>query len=165
MMQAPELLAVLDIVEEDHELVLEKLRALKEAVAALEDPTDAATAGAVKRLRDAHAYFDTRFEGHMEEEERTLFPLLEQSAPGGMELVGRLRQEHMDIRRRRTQLGDCLQIAEGLEGGPPRMVLRDLLAYGWDLWEQLDNHAHAETRAVRQCLARSLPGAAVTGAS
>ena len=42
------------------------------------------------------------------------------------------------------------------------MVLRDLLAYGWELWELLDNHAHAETQAVHQCVAQSLAGAGAT---
>jgi hypothetical protein len=66
--------------------------------------------------------------------------------------VARLRQDHDDIRRRRQEFGDCLEIAESLDGGPPPMVVRDLLAYGWELWERLDNHAHAETQAVRQCI-------------
>ena len=28
----------------------------------------------------------------------------------------------------------------------------------WELWDLLDRHAHAETQAVHQCLARSLLG-------
>jgi hypothetical protein len=156
-MNTAELVNALNTVEEDHELVLHKVRALKEAVVGLVDPVDEAAEQAVERLRGMHAYFDTRFEAHMEEEERTLFPLLEKCLPDGPKLAARLRDEHRNIRRRRTEFGDCLEIAEDLEGGTPRMVLRDLLEYGWELWELLDNHAHAETSAVQQCLLQSFP--------
>jgi hypothetical protein len=40
------------------------------------------------------------------------------------------------------------------------MVLVNLLIYGWDLWEILDNHALRETQALHQCLTQSLKGAA-----
>ena len=36
-----------------------------------------------------------------------------------------------------------------------RVVLRDLVAYGWELGDLLDEHAHTETRAVHPCIARS----------
>jgi hypothetical protein len=32
-------------------------------------------------------------------------------------------------------------------------VIRDLLCYGWDFWDYLDQHAHTETHAVRKALA------------
>ena len=62
--------------------------------------------------------------------------------------------------RRSRGLGSALlAVAEDLEGGPPRMVLVDLLIYGWDLWEYLDRHAHLEAQVVHKCVARSLKGA------
>jgi acetyl esterase/lipase len=50
---------------------------------------------------------------------------------------------------------NCLGVADELEGEFPRMVLRDLLAYGWDLWDLLDDHARTETRAVQRYLAQT----------
>ena len=85
--------------------------------------------------------------------------VLAQYKPEGPELVARLRREHDDIRRKRQELADCLRVAEGLEGGAPPMVVLDVLGYGWDLWELLDNHAHVESRALHECLAQSLPAA------
>jgi hypothetical protein len=84
-----------------------------------------------------------------------LVRLLERHQPGGPELVARLRREHAEIRRRCEELGDCLEVAGELEGAFPRAVLRDLLAYGWDLWELLDDHARTETRAVHRYLAQT----------
>ena len=161
-MSAAELMAALNTVEQDHRLVLDKIQALKETVCRLLDPE--MNAGQVlDQLREIHAYLATQFEMHMEEEESTLFPLLEQEKPEGADLVARLRQEHAEIRRRREEFVNCLWVAGDLEGGPPPMVLWDLLQYGWDLWEFLDNHAHVETRAVHQCVNRSVRAAVPVG--
>jgi hypothetical protein len=96
----------------------------------------------------------------LEEEEKTLFPLLERQAPGGPELAARLRREHAEVRRRGEELGNCLGVADGLEGELPSRVLRDLFAYGWDLWELLDDHARTETRAVHRYFAQTFDDAA-----
>jgi hypothetical protein len=82
--------------------------------------------------------------------------LLEQQKPDGAELVGRLRLEHEEIRHKREEFGNCLQVASDLEERLPRAVVRDLLIDGWDLWEILDKHAYVETQAVQQCVARYL---------
>jgi hypothetical protein len=145
-------------VEQDHRLVLDRVQALKDAVCGLFDTLDADPRPALVRLRDSNEFFATHFATHMEEEETALFPLLERCAPEGPELVARLRREHVELRRRREELGTCLGVAIGLEGRIPRMVLRDLVAYGWDLWDLLHNHAHTETRAVHQCAASSFGG-------
>jgi hypothetical protein len=162
-MDTANFLAALNTVEQDHRLVLDKVQALREAVTCLLDPDVADPAKVVDRLREIDTFLGTQFEAHMEEEETTLFPLLEQDSPEGADLAARLRREHAEIRRRRTEFGDCLAVAAGLEGGAPRMVLMDLIVYGWELWELLDYHAHIETRAVHQCLARSSLGVAAAG--
>jgi len=153
-----EFLSALTIVEQDHQLVLDKMQALKEAVGRLVEPAGADLQGALRRLRQLHTYFGTRFDSHLEEEEAGLFPLLEEGMLEGPELVTRLRQEHDEIRRRCEEFGNSLQVAADLGDDPPTMVLWDLVVYGWDFWEVLDDHAHAETRALHQCLARMLPG-------
>src|SRR5579864_5225880 len=130
-MNATDLLPALNTVEQDHRLVLDKMRALKETACYLLDPGDTTPRQVLERLRGLHDYFATQFTAHLEEEEKTLFPLLEQHQPGGPELVARLRREHGEIRRRCEELGNCLEVADGLEDEFPRMVLRDLLAYGW----------------------------------
>jgi hypothetical protein len=81
---------------------------------------------------------------------------LKSTSPDGPELVACLRREHEELRRKREEFGNCLELAIELEGGLTKTVLRDLLGYGWDLWDLLDKHAHVETRALHQYLARSL---------
>jgi iron-sulfur cluster repair protein YtfE (RIC family) len=159
-MGANEFLSGLTIVEQDHLLVLQKMQALKETVSQLLGPEDPDLRRALQRLRELHTYFGTQLESHMAEEEAGLFPLLEQGLPDGPGLVVRLRQEHADIRRKCEELGNSLQVATELRDDLPTMVLWDLTSYGWDFWEVLDNHAHVETRALHQCIARTVPGGA-----
>ena len=164
-MNAADLLPALNTVEQDHRLVLDKMRALKETASYLLGPGGADPRQILDRLRGLHDFFTTQFTAHMQEEETTLFPLLEQHQPGGPELVARLRREHGEIRRRCEELGNCLEVADELEGEFPRMVLRDLFVYGWDLWELLDDHARTETRAVHRYLAQTFADdPATTGA-
>ncbi len=155
-MKAAEIMAVLNTIEEDHQLVLEKAQALKETVSCLLDPAEASARRVLERLRDIHAYFSTRYATHMEEEELGLFPFLQRHLAGGADLVDRLRLEHAEIRRKLDEFGGCLQVVFELEENPPRTVLRDLLAYGWELWELLDHHAHDETRGVHSCIDAAL---------
>jgi Hemerythrin HHE cation binding domain len=157
-MNAAELVAALNTVEQDHRLVLDKVQALKEAVCCLVDPEGAGLRRALDRLRDLNDYFATQFAVHLDEEETTLFPLLERHRPAGADLVGRLRAEHAEILRKREELDNCLEVASDLEDALPRALVRDLLAYGWELWDLLDNHAHAETRAVHECIGVLVPG-------
>jgi len=155
-MNATQLLAALNTVEQDHQLVLDKVQALKDAVSYLLSPEAADPRPLLDRLREFNKFFATQFASHLDEEETTLFPLLEMCQPGGVELVARLRNEHDVLRRRQEEFDGCLQVAFELEENLPRAVLRDVLTYGWALWELLDNHAHIETVAVHQCLAQAL---------
>jgi iron-sulfur cluster repair protein YtfE (RIC family) len=147
--------AALTTVEQDHQMVLDNVQALKESVCFLMDPEDRDLRRVLARLRESDDFFATLFLAHMDEEEATLFPLLEQDGAAGAELVARLRSEHDEIRRKREEFGTCLEVTAGLNN-LPRQVLRDLMVYGWDLWEMLDHHAHLETRALQQCVAQAL---------
>jgi hypothetical protein len=161
-MTAAELKTALDTVEQDHRLVLDKVQALKEAVYRLLEP-GAVPRRFLDRLREINEYFATHFAAHLEEEEATLFPFLERHTPDGPGLVGRLRLEHEEIRRKREDFGNCVDVALQLEDGLPGAVRRDLLTLGWDLWELLDKHAHVETRAVQECVGRYFRDEAGTG--
>ena len=152
-MNAAELTAALATVEQDHQLVLDQVQALKDAVTALLEPEVGDLPGVLDRLRQSNAFFATHLEAHLDEEEVTLFPLLEQLRPEGAELVARLRREHEMVRSKREEFDSCLHVALELEGAVTRTVIWDLLVYGWELWEILDRHAHDETRGVHQCLA------------
>jgi hypothetical protein len=163
-MNAAAIEAALNTVEQDHRLVLDKMQALKEAVSGLLDPGRGASRRAVGRLCELYRFFLTQFITHIDEEEVTLFPLLAQNDPEGPEVAAQLRQEHVAIRRRLDDFGNCLEIAAGLDD-PPRAVLRDLFSYGWDFWEKLAEHAHDETRAVRRCVARSFSEVPFSGGS
>lgn len=127
-MSAAQIMAALSTVEQDHRLVLEKMQALKGAVSCLLESGDgdAGVRCVLVRLRESNRFFAGRFEAHLEEEERTLFPFLERQKPEGPALVACLRQEHAEIRRLRDELGKCLGVAFEIEDDPPRMVLRGL---------------------------------------
>ncbi len=159
-MNTDEIMAALCTVEQDHQLVLDKMQALREAVSGLLEPNTPARR-TLDRLQELNRYFVTQLMTHLEEEEVTLFPLLERHKPEGPKLVIRLREEHTEIRRQLDEFGNCLEIALQLEDAP-RVVLRDLLSYGWDFLESLDNHAHVETQGVHLCFARSLQGDAAS---
>jgi hypothetical protein len=163
-MNTADLLPALNTVEQDHRLVLDKIRALKETASYLLDPGRIDPRQVLDRLHKLHDFFTTQLTAHLEEEETTLFPLLVQHQPEGPELVARLRREHTEIRRRCEELGNCLGVADELEGEFPRRVLRDLLAYGWDLWGSLDDHARTETRAVHRYLAQTFDDTAAAQA-
>jgi hemerythrin-like domain-containing protein len=162
-MNATELLAALNTVEQDHRLVLEKSQALKDIVSYLVEGGGMDGHQLLNRLRDINKYFATEFENHLEEEETTLFPLFEKHKPEGSELAARLRLEHTDLRRKRQEFEDCLEVAGSLEDTLPRAVLRDLLGYGWEFWQVLDSHAHTEARGLHQYIAQSLAEGEATG--
>jgi hypothetical protein len=155
-MNAAELLAALSTVEKDHEMVLKKVRELKNAVSRLLDPDKADVPAVIAQLRDLNEYFALEFSEHSAEEETTLFPLLERHAPDGPALVARLRKDHREICLRREEFANCLTVALEVEDELPRMVVRDLLTDGWALWEMLDKHAHDETQAAHAVIALSM---------
>jgi hemerythrin-like domain-containing protein len=149
-------MAALNTVEQDHRLVLERMQTLKDSVDCLLYRTPEDARQALLQLREINKYFATEFTCHLEEEEQTLFPLLEQCNPEGREQVARLRTEHDTIRRACQELDDCLQVANELKDGLRKAVLRDVFLYGWRLWERLDDHAHLETQMIHQGLESAL---------
>jgi iron-sulfur cluster repair protein YtfE (RIC family) len=153
-MNNADLMNALNTVEQDHHLVLDRMQALKETVGYWFAPEKVDPNQLLKRLREINTFFANEFAAHMEEEEQTLFPFLEQHTAQGKALVSRLRLEHEEIRRKREEFGNCLGFAVELEKGINKMVLRDLLTYGYELWQRLDKHAHVETEAVQECIGR-----------
>jgi iron-sulfur cluster repair protein YtfE (RIC family) len=154
-MDATQLKAAVNIVEQDHQLVLENLRALKDTVYCLMEPAKTSSGEVVTRLDEFNKFFTSQFEDHLKEEETTLFPLLEKDGSGGAEVVARLRKDHDDIRRKRSEFESCLKIAAASqEENIPPSILRDLLRYGLDFWEQLDTHAHFESRELHRCISQ-----------
>jgi hemerythrin-like domain-containing protein len=155
-MNAVTVAAVMDIVEDDHRLVLEKTRSLKDAVNCLLVPGGKGMREALNRLQRLNLYFASHFAAHIEVEERVLFPFLERHSPQRPDLVAGLQRQHAEIVRKREQLAGCLNVADDLEGGPPRMVIADLIAYGLELWDLLDAHARNESQAVHECIRAAL---------
>src|SRR6516162_6718574 len=100
-MNAVTINAVMEIVEEDHRLVLDKTRALKEAVECLMVPGDKGLREALSQLQRLNQYFASHFAAHTEEEERVMFPFLEQHSPAGCDIVAALKCQHVEIRGKR----------------------------------------------------------------
>jgi hypothetical protein len=151
-------MAALKVVEDDHQLVLEKVQALRNALRCLSEAEEGRPQQVITTLQGINDFLGTRLTAHLEEEERMLFPFLEQSFPEGGALVARLRLDHAAILEKQREFANCLEIAaELVDDGLTRVVLLDLLAFGLELWELLDAHAHTETQAIRQCLVCRLP--------
>jgi hemerythrin-like domain-containing protein len=157
-MNGNELMAAMQTVEQDHQLVLEQMQGLKDAVGHLAKPV-ASARRAVDHLDQFYKFFATQFAAHMAEEEETLFTLLKKYRKDGSELVASLVQGHDEIRSRLDNLERCLRVASELEDHIPRQVLHDLFTLGWELWHVLDDHARQETAAINECMMQSfLPG-------
>jgi hemerythrin-like domain-containing protein len=157
-MRLDEFLAALKVVEDDHQFVLEKVQALRKAVSCLMDSGEHEPHQVVAMLQKLNDFLGTRFAAHLEEEERTLFPFLEQSLPEGSALVARLMLDHTVLLRKRQEFANCLEIAAAVvNGGLTRAVVLDLFAFGLELCELLDAHAHNETQAIRQSMVCRLP--------
>jgi hemerythrin-like domain-containing protein len=155
--KAAQLKAAVDTVEQDHELLVQKLKALKDTIYCLLEPAKTTSSQMVDELVEFNKYFAIKFEVHLEEEETTLFPLLEKYTSTGAEVVARLRQQHNDIRRKRQEFEDCLETAAGLkEDNIAPSILQKLLHYGLDFWGQLDAHAHTEGSELHQCISGML---------
>jgi hypothetical protein len=151
-------MAALKVVEDDHQLVLEKVQALAKALNCLRETGERQPNQVIASLQGFNEFLGSRLASHLEEEERTLFPFLEQFCPEGGSLVARLRMDHTAILSKCREFANCLQIAaELVDDGLSRAVLLDLLAFGLELWELLDAYAHTETQAIRQCLVCRVP--------
>jgi hypothetical protein len=158
MMNLDQFMVALKVVEDDHQLVLEKVQALRNTLHCLSETGEGQSQQVITKLQGLNDFLGTRLAAHLEEEERTLFPFLEQSFPEGGALVARLRLDHAAILEKQREFANCLEIAaELVDDGLTRVVLLDLLAFGLELWELLDAHAHTETQAIRQCLVCRLP--------
>jgi Hemerythrin HHE cation binding domain len=146
-------MAALKVVEDDHQLVLEKVQALEKVLHCLSETGERQPNRVIASLQGFDEFLGSRMASHLEEEERTLFPFLEQSSPEGGSLVARLRMDHTAILSKRQEFANCLEIAaEIADDGLTRAVLLDLVAFGLELCELLDAQAHCETQAIRQCL-------------
>ncbi len=155
-MNSTQLLAALRTVEQDHQMVLDKIAALKESIEILLRPNEGNLHQVLQRLKEVNDYLETNFTAHLLEEESTLFPLLDQLKPESAKLVGLLRLEHQEIRDRSEEFANCLGVALEMEGTLPKVIVRDLLIDAWELWDLLDKHAHEETQAVKECFSRYL---------
>jgi hemerythrin-like domain-containing protein len=159
-MEISQLMSAMNMVETDHQLVVEKLQLLKDALGCLMDSERNATS-LVKRIYELSKVIASRFSTHVAQQEIRLLPFLVQNLPEEPGLVATLRNEHERIERKSAELSNCLKVALELEEKLPHAVLWDVMTYGWELWELLDGHAHRETAAIRRCFAKfvqTIPG-------
>ncbi len=153
-MEIDQLIAVMGAVEQDHRLVLKKVKALKEALGCLsgieKEPTPV-----LEKLQELKRFLENRF-GRPTKKEEVLFSFLKQNLAEKPDVVESLRHEYGEINRKREEFGDCLDLAQGLGNGLTRAVLLDVLAFGFELWDLLDLHVYHETKAVQECFSRFL---------
>lgn len=158
-MEISKLMAVMNTVEEDHRQVLDTLKELRESLETLSGTDSPCTV--LKRLHEVNAGFAARFARHASDEERTLFPFLAENLPEETELVNELEREHQEIITKFGEFQNCLDVGDELEDKVPHAILLDVLAFGWELLDLMDRHAHHETSAVQRCFSKfvqSVPG-------
>jgi hemerythrin-like domain-containing protein len=142
----------LDVLEACHGRIAKQCDTLDKLLAHL--PAQGADVQAQQAARAVLTYFDTAAVQHHDDEERNLFPLLEQaSAPGACDLVETLTLEHDELallwRRLRVQLQ---QIEAGTATGLDEALTRRFIAL---------NRSHLEFENTRVLpLARQVLGAA-----
>lgn len=151
-MEIGKLMAVMDTVEEDHRQVAARMQALKEALISLSQTNNPRSV--LRQVHEANAGFAKRFAHHAREEESTLFPFLIENLPDEPDLVNALQKEHEEIIAKFEDFDNCVEMGEELDEVLPRTILLDVLAFGWELLDQMDLHAHHETSAVQRCLSR-----------
>ena len=108
----------LDVLEACHGRIAKQCDTLEKLIAHL--PVHGADAQARQAARAVLTYFDTAAVHHHDDEERNLFPLLEQAgAPGACDLVGALTLEHDEQALMWRDLRVALQQIEA--GDSPRL--------------------------------------------
>jgi hypothetical protein len=153
-MEITQLMSAMNWIEDDHQLVVDKLRALQQALGCLREPgSDAARF--LRRLQTFNQAIAARFSAHVAQQEVHVLPYLQNNLPDEPGLVATLREEHEKIKSKLGEWDSCLKVALQLES-VPHAVLLDILAYGWEVWELLDRHAHRETTALGRCFGRFL---------
>ena len=142
----------LDVLEACHGRIAKQCDTLDKLLAHL--PAHGADAQAQQAARAVMAYFDTAAVHHHDDEERNLFPLLEQAgAPGACDLVETLTLEHDELallwRRLRAA---CSRSKQGVAATLDEALARRFIAL---------NRSHLEFENTRVLpLARQVLGAA-----
>jgi hemerythrin-like domain-containing protein len=141
----------LEVLEACHGRIARQCDTLDKLLAHL--PGHGADVQAQQAARAVLAYFDTAAVHHHDDEERNLFPLLEQAgAPGACDLVETLTLEHEELALLWRRLrGDLLQIEAGTGAALDAATLHRFVAL---------NRAHLEFENTRVLpLAREVLGA------
>ncbi len=142
----------LEVLEACHGRIARQCDTLEKLLAHL--PAHGADAQARQAARALLAYFDTAAVHHHDDEERNLFPLLEQAgAPGACDLAETLTLEHDELALLWRRLrGDLQQIEAGTAAALDAATARRFVAM---------NHAHLEFENTHVLpLARQALGAA-----
>lgn len=142
---------IVSAVREDHELVAEQLRIMRELDGTIAIASGQRLQRVLRVLKDLAQFFERKLLPHFEEEERVMFPLFRDCLPRGSTLVYELEAEHEEMRKIYEQL--CTELTwlrHARHRRPP--VLADLQAICRRLEAMLTHHAEREELLLQRYL-------------
>ena len=146
-------MAVLKTVEDEHQVLLEKVQALRTGLGSLRDARAFQSQQTIQTLQSLGSYFTTSLALHLHDDEQRLLPLLEQSGAEGVSLMEVVKKDHAAILAKLEVFADCLEVAAELDDGDlSRTALVDLTIFGTELCDLLDVHIRREMQAICDCL-------------
>ena len=147
----------LDLLEEEHQSVTEKLALLERAIGWLEEIDQQLELG-TQAVAEMRRYLADEFRLHVAHEEDVLLPVLEETPGAPQALLPELRSEHRELEDLAVELIRKVQAFARLRG--PWSAARDeLSSVAWRFYRLLDQHKDKEDREVFPA-ARRLFGAA-----
>lgn len=111
---------------EDESAILHQVGRLRRALVRLQYEGKFSFGKNLKEIRGIADFFDAEVEGHMDEEEATLFPFLETHLPRLGPLIALLHSEHQDFKNTLAQFKGWLMELEQAKNGRGRAFLTSI---------------------------------------
>ena len=144
------------LLEDPHEETREKIRHFQKTLVHLHFEGKASRGKNMRQAREALGFFNREVSGHMDQEEKILFPFLETHLPRLGPFLSVLRAEHRDFKKKLRHFEFCLDKFAEDEGGRPGKIMERLKETGTYLIYLLQNHLREETEVLYKIADREL---------
>lgn len=146
---------VVETIREDHDILLRQIRILDEALALFEQD-EHHESQVLQVLAQVEQYFRDDVLQHLQQEEKTFIPPVEQLLPDGGRKAVRLREEHHWLRGAVEVFESALSQAVHAESESKSALFHRLAAESRTILNYLNAHAAYESELMREMLARKL---------